>query len=94
MPGPEPADAPLWLGVDLGTQGVRAVLVDAAGRVLGSGSAPLRHDLRDGARHEQDPSEWWDATCAATRGALADRGGRPVGGMSIDSTSGTLVVQD
>ena len=34
------------------------------------------------------------ATCAATRAALAARGDRPVGGVSIDSTSGTLVVQD
>jgi D-ribulokinase len=94
VPGPEPVDTPLWLGIDLGTQGVRAVLVDGAGGVLGTGSAPLERDERDGERHEQDPAEWWDATCAATRAALAARGGRPVGGVSIDSTSGTLVVQD
>ncbi|GAA1282931.1 FGGY-family carbohydrate kinase [Pseudonocardia aurantiaca] len=98
MPGPEAAgtaaDGPVWLGLDLGTQGVRAVLVDGIGTVLGSGSAPLRHDVRDGERHEQDPAEWWTATCAATRTALTSRAGRPVGGMSIDSTSGTLVVQD
>ena len=94
MPDPEPVDAPLWLGIDLGTQGVRAVLVDGAGTVLGSGSAPLERDVRDGDRHEQDPAEWWRAACAATRAALAARGDRPVGGVSIDSTSGTLVVQD
>jgi sugar (pentulose or hexulose) kinase len=94
VPGPEPVDAPLWLGVDLGTQGVRAMLVDGAGAVLGSGSAPLERDVRDGERHEQDPVEWWRATCAATRAALAARGRRPLGGVSIDSTSGTLVVQD
>ena len=41
MPEPPPVDTPLWVGVDLGTQGVRAVLVDGAGAVLGSGSAPL-----------------------------------------------------
>jgi D-ribulokinase len=87
-------DGRLWLGVDLGTQGVRAVLVDGTGTVLGTGSVPLRHDVRDGDRHEQDPAEWWSATCAATRAALAGRGGRPLGGVSIDSTSGTLVVQD
>ncbi|HYH31696.1 MAG TPA: FGGY family carbohydrate kinase [Pseudonocardia sp.] len=94
MPGSASVESPLWLGVDLGTQGVRAVLVDGAGEVLGSGSAPLRHDVRDGDRHEQDPAEWWAATCSATRQALAERGGRAVGGVSVDSTSGTLVVQD
>ncbi|MCU1665256.1 MAG: D-ribulokinase [Pseudonocardiales bacterium] len=97
MPGPEPADGPaadvLWLGVDIGTQGVRAVLVDGAGAVLGTGSAPLHRDVRDGDRHEQDPAEWWSATCTATRAALAGPIGRQVGAVSIDSTSGTLVVQ-
>jgi D-ribulokinase len=94
VPDPAPVDAPLWVGVDLGTQGVRAVLVDGAGAVLGSGSAPLSSDVRAGERHEQEPADWWRATCIATRAALAGRGGRPVGGVSIDSTSGTLVVQD
>jgi sugar (pentulose or hexulose) kinase len=91
---PASVDAPLWVGIDLGTQGVRAVLVDGAGAVLGSGSAPLESDVRTGERHEQDPADWWRATCIATRAALAARGGRAVGGVSIDSTSGTLVVQD
>jgi sugar (pentulose or hexulose) kinase len=94
VPGLDTADGPLWLGVDLGTQGVRVVLVDDAGAVLGSGSAPLHRDTRDGDRHEQDPAEWWSATCAATQEALADRGDRPIGAVAIDSTSGTLVVQD
>jgi sugar (pentulose or hexulose) kinase len=94
VPEPAPVDAPLWVGIDLGTQGVRAVLVDGAGVVLGSGSVPLESDVRAGDRHEQDPADWWRATCTATRAALAHRGERPVGGVSIDSTSGTLVVQD
>lgn len=84
----------VWLGVDLGTQGVRAVAVDAAGSVAGAGQEPLRHDLREGPRHEQDPAEWWTATCAAVRGAVAGLRGRPVAAVAVDSTSGTLVVQD
>jgi sugar (pentulose or hexulose) kinase len=94
VPDPAPVDSPLWVGIDLGTQGVRAVLVDGAGAVLGGGSAPLESDARTDERHEQDPADWWRATCIATRAALAGRGDRPVGGVSIDSTSGTLVVQD
>ena len=84
----------MWLGIDLGTQGVRAVAVDAAGTVAGAGQARLRQDLRDGPRHEQDPAEWWTATCAAVRGALDGLRGRPVAAVAVDSTSGTLVVQD
>jgi sugar (pentulose or hexulose) kinase len=83
-----------WLGIDLGTQGVRATLVDATGSILGSGSAPLVRDHRDGAIHEQDPAEWWTALCQATRQATAPLRGRELGGVAIDSTSGTILVQD
>ncbi|WP_216362059.1 FGGY-family carbohydrate kinase [Pseudonocardia sp. N23] len=85
---------PVWVGIDLGTQGVRAVAVDAAGAVAGAGQAPLHRDVRDGPRHEQDPAEWWTATCAAVRGAVAGLRGRAVAAVAVDSTSGTLVVQD
>lgn len=87
-------DGPVWLGIDLGTQGVRAELVDGAGAVVGAGSASLRHDRRGGARHEQDPAEWWTASCAAVRAAVAGLGARRLGAVAVDSTSGTFVLQD
>ena len=84
----------VWLGIDLGTQGVRTTVLDAAGTVVAVGSAVLTGDRRDGPVHEQDPAEWWTAVCAASRQATGDLRGRPVGAVAIDSTSGTLVVQD
>ncbi len=87
------ADDSLWLGVDVGTQGVRAVLVDAAGGVAGSGSHPLTSSRRDAGRHEQDPEDWWTALCAATQQALQSHAGRAITAMSIDSTSGTILVE-
>ena len=82
-----------WLGIDLGTQGVRVLLAGADGTALGSGSAPLR-GRRDGVRHEQDPREWWEAVCTASRTAL---GGRPpvrIGGLAVCGTSGTVLLTD
>ncbi|NUS79727.1 MAG: FGGY-family carbohydrate kinase [Streptomyces sp.] len=81
-----------WLGIDLGTQSVRALLVTADGTVLGSGSAPLR-GRRDGVRHEQDPGEWWTAVCMASRAALRDHSGG-VGGLAVCGTSGTVLLSD
>ncbi|MEU1280489.1 FGGY-family carbohydrate kinase [Streptomyces sp. NPDC005805] len=81
----------MWLGIDLGTQGARALLADDEGRVLGSGSAPLT-GLRDGARHEQSPEDWWTAVCAAVRAALADA--PPPRALAVCATSGTVFLGD
>ncbi|MET7284544.1 FGGY family carbohydrate kinase [Streptomyces sp. NPDC005573] len=80
-----------WLGIDLGTQGVRALLVTAGGTVAGSGSAPLLRDLREGKRHEQDPEEWWEAVRTACRAALRGTGAT-VAGLAVCGTSGTVLL--
>lgn len=82
-----------WLGIDLGTQSVRALLVEADGTVLGSGSAPLG-GRRDGVRHEQDPGQWWDGVCAAAGAALQGRSRVRVGGLAVCGTSGTVLLTD
>ena len=63
----------MWfLGMDVGTGGTRAVVVDAAGKLMGSAScdhAPFRAEHPGWA--EQDPEDWWRAAQGAIRGALA-----------------------
>ncbi|MFG1700426.1 FGGY-family carbohydrate kinase [Nonomuraea sp. NPDC049309] len=84
----------VWVGIDLGTQSVRALAVAADGTVLGTGSRPLTSH-RDGSRHEQDPEQWWRELAAATREAL--RGlpdGERVEGVAVDATSGTILLTD
>ncbi|MEU0373800.1 FGGY-family carbohydrate kinase [Streptomyces sp. NPDC006283] len=81
----------MWMGIDLGTQGARAVLATDDGDVLGSGSAPLT-GRRDGVCHEQSPQDWWTAVCAATREALRDRPGPRA--LAVCSTSGTVLLCD
>jgi xylulokinase len=57
--------APATLGIDLGTSGVKAVLVDAADCVIASASAPLEVARPQPAWSEQDPEDWWSAANAA-----------------------------
>ncbi|PZG19687.1 FGGY-family carbohydrate kinase [Nonomuraea aridisoli] len=83
----------VWIGIDLGTQSVRALAVTGEGRVLGAGSRPLTSH-RDGPRHEQDPEQWWSALAAATREALRDVPAGRVEGVAVDATSGTILLTD
>jgi sugar (pentulose or hexulose) kinase len=76
------------IGIDAGTSGVRAALVDAGGARLGFGSARLAPEER------RDPEAWWRAVEAALAalGASADLGG--VRCIAVDGTSGTVVLLD
>ena len=61
------------LGIDIGTGGTRAVLIDETGRVLGSATAehqPISAPHRGWA--EQEPNDWWAAACKAVPQALAN----------------------
>src|SRR6202140_3067351 len=60
-----------YLGIDVGTGGTRALVMDEAGTVVASGSeehAPFASPRPGWA--EQDPRDWWRACGAAVRKAL------------------------
>ncbi len=68
----------MFMGIDCGTQGTKALLFDpAAGKVLAIGHAP--HDIiaNDNGRREQHPSWWIEAMVAAVRAAMEKSGCRP-----------------
>ena len=73
----------LSLGIDLGTTSVKLLLVDSGGRMVAGGSAgyPL-HTPRPG-WVEQDPEDWWRATCAALRQVLREIDPARVSGLSF-----------
>jgi xylulokinase len=59
------------LGIDVGTGGTRAVLIDQSGKVLAAHSAPHAgiHSEHIGWA-EQDPNDWWRAAQDAIQGVL------------------------
>ncbi|WP_321784922.1 xylulokinase [Paraburkholderia sp. J94] len=65
----------MFIGIDLGTSGVKAVLLDRAGDVLGTASAPLTASRPQPRWSEQAPQDWWQAARAAL-GALLDEARR------------------
>jgi xylulokinase len=61
----------MFLGIDIGTGGTRAILIDRAGKLLASHAAdhaPIHSEHIGWA--EQDPEDWWRAAQLAISGAL------------------------
>jgi xylulokinase len=61
----------MFLGIDVGTGGTRAILIDHRGKVLASHAAdhaPIHSEHIGWA--EQDPEDWWRASQIAIAGAL------------------------
>lgn len=84
----------VFLGIDIGTSGVRACAVDAAAAVVATAAAPMPPPRRDGAVAEQDPAVWWEAATGVIRRLVAALDGRPVARIAVDGTSGTLLLVD
>ncbi len=82
-----------WLGLDLGTQSARAVVVSSDGRVLAAAAEPIVSH-RDGARHEQDPRDWWDALARACRKTMSQVAPGSVRGAALCATSGSILLVD
>ncbi|MFJ2426526.1 xylulokinase [Pseudomonas sp. NPDC087804] len=87
----------LFLGIDCGTQGSKAIILDAAsGQVLGQGAA--NHTMISGAngRREQHTDQWLEAFALATRRALlaANVDGQSIDGIGVSGQQHGLVLLD
>jgi len=87
----------LFLGIDCGTQGTKAIILDThSGQVLGLGAAP--HSLISGAngRREQDTQQWLQAFRQATAQALQAAGvdGQQILGIGVSGQQHGLVLLD
>jgi xylulokinase len=87
----------MWLGIDVGTGGSRALLVDERGAVRAGFTAAHEEIRMEHARWaEQRPENWWDAVVAAIRGVLAQAGvsGADIKGIGLSGQMHGLVILD
>ena len=84
----------MFLGVDCGTQGTKALLMSSDGNVLGRGYAG--HDLieRSSGAREQEPRWWVDALRTSVRAAVAQAGATNVEALAVSGQQHGLVVLD
>jgi xylulokinase len=86
-----------WLGVDVGTGGSRALLIDAKGREVSAVTSPHEEmRMEQPLWAEQPPENWADASVKAIRGALAKAGvsGDQVRGVGLSGQMHGLVILD
>ena len=79
-----------YIGVDLGTSGVKAVWTDANGAILGEASASYPVNYPRSGWSEQDPELWF----AATMRALKQLGAHGVAGLAVGGQMHGLVALD
>lgn len=87
----------LYLGVDCGTQGTKAVVLNAeTGQALGIGSASHTLVSEANGRREQDPAQWTAAFEQATHAAIAEAGvdGRLIRAIGVSGQQHGLVTLD
>jgi ribulose kinase len=85
---------PCVLGIDAGTESVRAVLFDAQGRARGSGCMGYATHFVRPAWVEQEPQEVWEALLTALRCAVAAVPQAEIVGCCLASTAVTVVTVD
>lgn len=82
----------MFMGIDLGTSSVKAVVLDRSHHLLACGSAPLSVDAPQPLWREQNPAEWWRACDAAVGAALQElrRGGGTAGEIEAIGLTGQM----
>lgn len=79
------------LGIDFGTSGCRACIIDSSGTIIAEHALDLPAPWRDGSEVFQDPNTWWDVL-EQLLGKLTDKDRAHIQSLSIDGTSGTVLL--
>ncbi len=76
---------PYLLGIDIGTSGTKTLLCDEDGTVLATAMAEHPISSPKPGWSEQNPEDWWQAACAATKAVMKKANAKPqdVGGIGL-----------
>lgn len=85
---------PVFLGIDVGTSGVKAILMAETGDVIASATHALSLATPEPGWAEQHPEDWWRATIAAMRAVLEQLPGHSVRAIGISGQMHSSVFLD
>jgi sugar (pentulose or hexulose) kinase len=84
----------MYLGLDLGTTNVKAVVVDHGGRVASIGSAPVKRYHTDDGGIEQDIGQIWQAVQLAIHDAIRQVDSASILAVGVSSQGGAMQILD
>jgi xylulokinase len=84
----------VFLGLDVGTSGVKAILVAPSGDVLASATSPLTMATPQPGWAEQDPEAWWQASLASIAAVRPKRADARVAAIGISGQMHSSVFLD
>lgn len=87
-------DHALFIGIDLGTSGVRACAIGQNEKLLHLCSTPLPSPIKNNPSITQDPALWWQATDQVLKQLFAQIDPSEVAAISVNGTSGTVLLCD
>jgi len=83
-----------YLGIDFGTSGCRAVVIDDAAQTVAMCTAELPSPSRNGSHSEQAPQVWWQALIEVLTKLGQQVSLQEIQAIAIDGTSSTLIITD
>ena len=85
---------PVFLGLDVGTSGVKAILVSMNGDVTATANTPLSLSTPRPGWAEQDLESWWQASLTSIRGVIEQKKGVRVAAIGISGQMHSSVFLD
>jgi xylulokinase len=83
-----------FIGIDVGTSSIKALLVDSSGKVLASSNPEYSFQTPAPLQAETDPEVWWEATCKALKELLKDVKSESIAGIGLTGQMHGLVILD
>lgn len=88
----------LFIGIDLGTSGCRAIAIDGQSNIQGNAVVNLPEPVRNASGNrshvEQETHLWWDAVCSCIAELTKKNNPDEVVAIAVDGTSATLLLAD
>lgn len=84
----------MFLGIDLGTSSVKALLLDDSGQILNLATEAYALNSPQSGWAESHPQDWWDATCLAIKACLLPFKDRELESISFSGQMHGTVICD